>query len=376
MRIAVDVSAVRLPGPRVYCAGFLPALAGLLNAGDELTVFGPDDIEGIVCPLVGPRIRFVGNPMLKRVPARIWWQQFTLPGLLKSIRADVLFEPFDMGPWHGHCPMVVGIRNPNPVILDGGVVAMTRQERMFGRVHKFLVSNACRRAKLLIFPSRYAAQAVGGRLPGNPAIRRVVHHGLDTEFWSEPESRPEAGADKYILFASKFYEHKRAPLLLEAFALWRQRRGRDEYRLVYCGEESGSGATENVRRRAQELGLSGSVELRGIVSRDELRSLYRGASQVVLPTVMETFGFPYIEAMALGKPLVCADIEVARELCGDAPYYFRPDDAGSLAEALEFATESGPAHAEKLAMGRDLAGKFSWRREAEETLACLREVAG
>jgi len=154
MHIAVDVSAVRLPGPRVYCAGFLPALAGLLNAGDELTVFGPDDIEGIVCPLVGPRIRFVGNPMLKRVPARIWWQQFTLPGLLKSIRADVLFEPFDMGPWHGHCPMVVGIRNPNPVILDGGVVAMTRQERMFGRVHKFLVSNACRRAKLLIFPSR------------------------------------------------------------------------------------------------------------------------------------------------------------------------------------------------------------------------------
>ena len=112
MRIAVDVSAVRLPGPRVYCAGFLPALAGLLNAGDELTVFGPDDIEGIVCPLVGPRIRFVGNPMLKRVPARIWWQQFTLPGLLKSIRADVLFEPFDMGPWHGHCQMVVGIRNP------------------------------------------------------------------------------------------------------------------------------------------------------------------------------------------------------------------------------------------------------------------------
>jgi glycosyltransferase involved in cell wall biosynthesis len=374
MRIAIDLSAVRTTGTLVYCQGFLPAFVRLLTDSDELTLFGPEDIRGIVAPLLNSNIHFVGNPILKNVPRRIWWQQTALPRALAKIRADVLFEPYDMGPWRAHCPMVVGIRNPNPVILAGGVLPPTLSRRVFGGLHKALVSQACRRAKLLIFPSRYAADAVGGLLPGRPEQRRVVHHGLDTEFWTN-ESVSPAPREKYILFASKFYQQKRAALLLEAFSEWRQRSGRTEYKLIYCGEPPGSLAAQAVLTRATELGLADAVEMRGIVGRLEVLDLYRRAAELVLPTIMETFGFPYIEAMASATPLVCADIAIARELCGDAPWYFRPDDRDSLAAALEAALAGGPERIAKLALGEKLAQQFSWQREAKETLACLREAA-
>jgi glycosyltransferase involved in cell wall biosynthesis len=270
---------------------------------------------------------------------------------------------------------VVGIRNPNPVILEGGVFPLSWPGKASARLHKALVANACRRAKLLIFPSRYAANEVGRRLPGGADRRRVVHHGLDTEFWKEEAGAVHVERGKYLLFASKFYAQKRAPLLLEAFAAWRRRYGREDYKLIYCGEERESLYAKEMQRRIGEVGLCGVVELRGVVGRAELRALCLGAAELVLPTVMETFGFPYIEAMASETPLVCADIEVARELCGEAPYYFVPDDVESLTEALERALRQGHEHTAKLALGSQLAKNFSWQREARETLACLREAA-
>jgi glycosyltransferase involved in cell wall biosynthesis len=381
MRIALDLSGVRTTGTIVYTEGFLPAFSALLDRGDELIIFGPPKLKDLISSLAGENARFIVNSAAASVPIRICWQQVVLPRLLSELKVDVLFEPYDIGPWYCNCPMVLGIRNPIPVFLAERTVKLSWRLWLSWYLHQALVRGACRKAQALIFPSRYAAERVGGLLGTPIGKRRVVCHGLDIEFWQGTEASEAlpAGTDPatccYILFASKFYAQKRASLLLEAFHAWRERHGRSDYRLVFCGEDKRSPAAEAVLRRVRELGLDSAVHVLGTVERPVLRDLYRKASLCALPTVMETFGFPYVEAMAAGIPLVCADIEIARELCGDAAYYFRPDDREALVAALENACHDTPARRSKLAEGSARAAGFSWRREAEETLACLRAGA-
>jgi glycosyltransferase involved in cell wall biosynthesis len=381
MRIGMDLSPVRTIGTIVHSQGFLPAFIDQMDSGDSLTVFGPDTLNSIMRPLLSTQVRFAGKEFLASVPTRICWQQFILPGLVLKEAFDVFLSPFGIAPGTQHCPAVVGITNPQPIVDRNGDAGSGLLSDMKNSLFGALVRRSCRNAAQVVFPSRYAANVIGDLLDVPPLKRSVIYHGLDNEFWEE-NSSPDSGlsdsaipSGKYILFASKFYPQKRAALLVDAFSRWRTGFGRTDYQLVFCGEPAGSDAAKAVLQRAVELGLEKDVQMLGIVDRAILRQLYRHASQFVMPTVLETFGFPYVEAMATGTPLVCADIEIARELCGDAAYYFRPDDIEDLAAAMERAA-GDPERARKLARGRERARSFSWGREAAETLDCLRAAAG
>jgi glycosyltransferase involved in cell wall biosynthesis len=351
----------------------------LLQPEDELVVFGPKRIEMLVSQLNRGHVRFFSDSAFSSVLGRIVWQQVALPRLILRFGTEVLFSPYDIGPWMRHCPLVLGVRNPTPIMIANGSLKPFFSKTIEGPLHQALVRRTCRAATFVIFPSRFAADNVGDLLGVARDKRRVVYHGLDTEFWLEPKS-VDAGlpnglsAGKYVLFASKFYSQKRAGLLLDAFHMWRRIYGRTDYKLVFCGEDFNSKAAAAMRARIAALDLTSAVYLMGIVDRPTLRLLYRHANQVVLPTVLETFGFPYVEAMASGTPLVCADIDVARELCGEAAYYFGADDKEALAEAMERAA-TDPERPRKLAIGFERAKHFSWQKEAQETLECLRDAA-
>jgi glycosyltransferase involved in cell wall biosynthesis len=274
--------------------------------------------------------------------------------------------------------MVLSVRSVNPILSAEGSLKSTLL-KMKVSLHVFMVRCSCRAAAVVIFPSFSAAARIGNLLGVAPAKRRVIYHGLDTEFWIDRQTERaklprELSPGRYLLFASKLYPFKRAPLLLDAFRIWRRRHGRNDIRLVLCGEELDSPETTEIRAKITALGLTSEVYLAGVVDRPLLRTLYRHAGVFVLPTVLETFGFPYVEAMASGIPLVCADIDIARELCGDAAYYFRADDTEDLVAAMEHAM-TDPERARKLAGGFDRAREFSWRKEAQNTLECLREAA-
>ena len=381
MRIAVDLSNLRTSGTRVYAQGFFPAIAKLLGPGDELVIFVPKNFIRMAHVPAAERVRFVENSSFRIVPLRILWQLFVLPGILKKMAAEVLFSVYDIGPAHAPCPVVLGIRNPNPITFAERTVNYSPAVRTKGYVHRWLVRAAARNAGALIFPSSYAAEKIGPLLGVTPEKCKIVYHGLDTEFWlgtgdpSQELPAPLKVSDSYVLFASKFYPQKRAELLLEAFRMWRRRYGRTEFKLVCCGEDPHSHLAAGLIRRIRSLHLENDVFIPGVVERPVLRALYRHATLFVMPTVLETFGFPYIEAMASRIPLICADIEVAREICGSAAYYFRPDDLEDLVAAMEVPFHDEVLRAQKLAQGAERAGNFSWQREAGETLACIKATA-
>jgi glycosyltransferase involved in cell wall biosynthesis len=114
----------------------------------------------------------------------------------------------------------------------------------------------------------------------------------------------------------------------------------------------------------------------GYVSDGELKALYREAAVFVFPSLYEGFGFPPVEAMSCGCPVLVSDIPVLREVCGDAAGYFDPHDPHAIASAISRVLED-PEYRDRLRQrGRERVSRLTWEACAREIWAAVEAAAG
>lgn len=362
----MNLAAVRTAGTRVYSQGLLPAMTRAAST-DRFLLFAPADIADVAEGWDRRVTELEG-----RTPKRMLWEQTVLPVELRRWNADVLFAPMEFAPLISSCPVVLAVHNPSPHLDDSAA----------NRVRRWLSSRSCRVARRVIFPSAFAADWLGPALGVEATKRVVIHHGTDHDRWrATTESAPILErhglcARRYVLFVSQLYRYKRPETLIEGYGRWRRAHPGGSFKLVLTGKAVDREYLPRLRDLAEREGISGETAFLGDVPADNIPVLYRNAAAFVLPTGMETFGHPYVEAMASEVPVVCADIPTAREVCGDAARYFPLGDAEALAQALREVVALGPAaRATVLERGRKRAEAFSWDREAAETLEVIRQVA-
>ena len=251
-----------------------------------------------------------------------------------------------------HYPLTIAlpeVRRPFAVTLHDVLhhdLPFPRAERLFRRA---AYDRSARRAALVIVPSAFTAERSGLQ-----AERvRIVRHGIDHERFT-PDGGPR---EPFLLYPARPWPHKNHARLFEAFAL--VRRERPELRLVLTGGGHGPGP------------YPPGVEVRGLVSGDELVSLYRRAAALVFPSLYEGFGAPPLEAMACGCPVACSNAASLPEVVGDAARLFDPRSPAEIAAAVagvldrpEEWSARGPAHA----------AAFTWEASARAHEAVYREL--
>jgi glycosyltransferase involved in cell wall biosynthesis len=105
----------------------------------------------------------------------------------------------------------------------------------------------------------------------------------------------------------------------------------------------------------------------GNVSNDQLNALYGRAACLLFPSLQEGFGWPVLEAMASGCPVVCSDRASLPEVGGEAVRYFDPaDEAGATRQLATLLTETPEARAARIGAGLEQAGKFNTRAMLEQ----------
>jgi alpha-1,3-rhamnosyl/mannosyltransferase len=133
--------------------------------------------------------------------------------------------------------------------------------------------------------------------------------------------------------------------------------------------------TPLLQKRIRELGLEAAVSLPGVIASEDLPALYAGASLFVFPSLHEGFGFPPLEAMASGVPVIASRAASLPEIVGSAALLVDPQQTESLADALLVMITDEARRQDLRVAGLQHVKQFSRRRMAEETLALYRELS-
>ena len=221
---------------------------------------------------------------------------------------------------------------------------------------------AVRRTRLLLCNSHATRNALLARYPR--ARAEVTQLAVGDEFAHATPARRER---PYVLSAGTLEPRKNLLRLIAAFTQLPAAL-QDTHDLVLVGAHGWQTARieEAIERHARFI-----VPL-GFVSDEELASLYAGAAAVAYPSLEEGFGFPILEAMAAGAPVLTSDRSSMPEVGGDAAVYCDPTSVASIRDGL---VKVLTADRERMAAaGREQVKRFSWERTARETLDYLTSV--
>lgn len=257
-------------------------------------------------------------------------------------------------------------RSRGPHVDDAHAVASDHY-----RLTRAAETRVMRAADAVVTLSETLRTEVVGR--GVPAERVVVVPNCVDDVWLAGEAVVHAGDARSgdpltLLYAGTLNDYEGVDLLLDAVALLRSR-GLD-VRAVVAG---GGPAATRLHEHATSRGLSAAVRFTGVVDRDALIALARTADAVCLPRrdLPVTRLVPPlkpVEAMALGLPVVAADLPPLRELLAGRGVLVRPDDADALAAGV-LALADPARRAELGAAGRDhVARTRTWRAAAASHL--------
>jgi glycosyltransferase involved in cell wall biosynthesis len=117
------------------------------------------------------------------------------------------------------------------------------------------------------------------------------------------------------------------------------------------------------------------VRLLEYVPDADLAGLYSGAAAFVFPSLHEGFGFPVLEAMACGTPVICSNTSSLPEVAGDAAVLVDPLDVAALTDAITRVIADADLRAALIAKGYEQVKVFSWERAAQVTWRVLEKVA-
>ncbi|MBC7441244.1 MAG: glycosyltransferase family 4 protein [Ramlibacter sp.] len=287
------------------------------------------------------------------------WGELTAVGRSAvRLSADVIHSPANIGPWRSAVPLVVTTHDMLPFRFPQYVPGP------YAPVLRALMRFTARAATRVITISDASRAEIEQFVPQVRGRIDVIPLAGSARAATIPVPRRR----DLILALGNRLPHKNFAGLIRSLALIDPA---ERPTLVVSGSRGDDPLTPLVA----ELGLTDSVRLEGWISDDALDDLFASAGAVVVPSFVEGFGLPALEAMAHGCPVLCADIPALREVASDATAYFDPADPASIAATIS-ATLADPALLERMSRdGLTRSALFSWDHTAELTARSLLAAA-
>jgi glycosyltransferase involved in cell wall biosynthesis len=212
---------------------------------------------------------------------------------------------------------------------------------------------------------------------GVPAERiAVTPYGVAMRFHRvTPQSSPPSGRESetpQLLFPGAPSRRKNLELVLVGMAEAPPDSVLRRANLAISGADRDAFPTYGDRVKA--LGLESRVRWKGKVTLEEMPGLMEASDAVVYPSLQEGFGFPALEAMSLGTPVIASNTSCLPEVLGDGALLIDPTDVKGFIAAAEAVLTRPHVRQELIVKGRARASHFTWERCADLTLDVYREA--
>lgn len=359
VQVVATQLCARVPGGTGrYVEGLVRGLVRLRPRGSQVTAVATRDCRAVDGLGVDVERLTPPLPML----ARLWER-----GLPPRPRAGPVM--------HAPTLMVPPVRRPTALVVTiHDVVPWTHPETLTAHgvaFHRRMGMRAAREAAVIVTPTQAVAARVRELLEPLGEVSAISPGVSVAPVPADaPERRARRGLDRpYVLFVGTAEPRKGLDVLVAALARV-ELAGLD---LVVVGPP-GWGDVD-IAALAGGAGVGGRVRITGRVGDSDLAALYAGARVVAMPSRAEGFGFPVVEAMAHGVPVVVTDDPALMEVAGDAAIVVPVGESEPLATALAAAAADGPERDRVVARGRERGGEFDWDRTAAAMWGLYRSVA-
>ncbi len=361
MIVAIDVTTLRghISGVGYYTARIV----------EHLALAGGGEVSELLLLSNGP----VNRPLPQgarlvtgfRFPVRSVWMQFLLPLLLRKVRPDIVHYTNYLAPALPTAPYVVSVHDMS---LTRTPEHHTLKKRL---LTASLVPIVARRARLVLTPSRATSLDVIADL--RIAEERVVSIPYAAaEMFRPVKERPTChGTDQpYFLFVGTIEPRKNLLRLINAFADFAH--DVPDVRLVLAGQRGWK--CEEIYERARAADVVDRITLLDYVNEAALPALYSHALACVYPSLFEGFGFPVVEAMSCGTPVLTSNSTSLAEIGAGAALLVDPLDTRALTEGMRALARDADLRADLRARGLARAATFSWSETGRKTLAAYRRA--
>jgi len=383
------------PGIGRYVTNLAAALAPLLASDERLTILHHPDH-----PPALPH-----SPAVTLAPVTIspfaLAQQWQIPRLLHRLRADTYHSAYNLMPYAPGVPTILTVYDLIPLLMPE---QSSSRARLLARWANILALRAARVALAVSEATRrdYLAHF---RVPAERILTAPL--AADPAFRPPPDDvvaalrARVALPEQYVLYLGSNKPHKNLAGLVEA---WKIANHKSAHQHINESANHAPHTTHHVSRltfdasrithhasrlviagawddrypeaklRVAALGLADSVMFLGPVAEADLSALYAGAELFVFPSLYEGFGFPVLEAMACGTPVICSNVSSLPEVAGTAALQVDPRSTDALTAAMYRVLGDAALRQGMRQEGLAQAGRFSWTRTAQQTLAAYRRA--
>ncbi len=374
LRIGLDLVNLTDPGEGLgrFAAQLVRALASV-PSGHEFVLFVREEMAGHFATLPA-KTRL--SPV--RLPRRRWlpWNQLAFLGHGRLGGLDILHSPVSVSPL---LPLGRGLKRIVTVHDLAFIVSPSASSASSRAWWNFSWPRSLRGAASIVTDSEQTKRDVISRYSLPEEKISVIYPYVSFANDDVPASvirraRERYGLPaRYILHVGAPHKRKNLVTLVRAFSLLKKDPA-VPHALVLAGPRGWDDAL--VREEADKARLGNDIVFTGFVADEDLPGVYAGADVLVFPSRYEGFGYPPLEAMACGTPVVVSNVSSLPEVVGDAALLVAPEDAGAIAGAILRVLTSTELAAKLRQAGRMRVRQFSRERMARGYLDVYEKVAG
>jgi glycosyltransferase involved in cell wall biosynthesis len=292
-----------------------------------------------------------------------------------SRRCDLLHVPHYNAPLLHRGPLIVSIMDV--IHLSSPAYRDNMSTFFYARP---MLNAVARKADHIVTVSHYSRNEIVKTLGIPESKITVIPCGVGEEFTAKPVSWESPHLDKifriatpFLLYVGNLKPHKNVATLLQAFATVREK-NKLSHSLVIVGDDARW--KQSVVNECARLGIRECIKFLPHVPQSLLPHIYAAADLVVMPSTLEGFGLPVLEAMACGTPVIASTAASLPEVAGDAALYFDPRSPEELGIQIDRILECSELRASLRSRGLQQAKKFTWRQAARQHIELYNRLLG
>lgn len=364
-----------------YTKNIIENIARVSSGKHKLVIFVRNSYRFRDSDFKLPKAISVDFIKLKEVPTL--FDHFIFCRSVKKYNLDVLFHPDNRSFLFCNIAQVTTIHDLIPQKFPNLVLSKDPLINFRQRIYFSLQKAALEKVSKIVAVSKNTKKDITSEFGVDKEKITVIYEGIENHFKPQKKAVTSQTLERYkitapyIFYLGGFGKHKNVLNLVKAFEKYLKESEDKETFLVLGGKpgddnSSGQNTYSEINTVAQSLGIEKRILFPGFLAEPDLPAIYSGAKVFVFPSKYEGFGFPPLEAMACGVPVVVSKKASLPEVVGEATLFANSVD--EIADSIKRIMTNSALAKELSLKGVTQAKKFNWKKAGRETLKVLESV--